>query len=44
MKEPQEKKIVISNVFARGIGYFNLRYYDGSQWVTSWNSKELPGY
>lgn len=39
---PQEKKIVISNVFARGIGYFNLRYYDGSQWVTSWNSKELP--
>ena len=39
---PQEKKIVISNVFARGIGYFNLRYYDGAQWVSSWNSKELP--
>jgi hypothetical protein len=39
---PQEKKIVISNVFARGIGYFNLRYYDGTQWVSSWNAKELP--
>ena len=39
---PQEEKIAINNIFARGIGYFNLRYYDGAQWVNSWNSKELP--
>lgn len=37
-----QKKVAVSSVFAKGIGYFNLRYYDGSQWVDQWNEKELP--
>jgi type II secretory pathway pseudopilin PulG len=36
------QKVAVNTVFAKGIGYFNLRYYDGSQWVNSWNQKELP--
>ena len=36
------QKVAVNTVFAKGIGYFNLRYYDGSQWVSSWNQKELP--
>lgn len=36
------QKVTVNTVFAKGIGYFNLRYYDGSQWVNSWNQKELP--
>lgn len=35
-------KISLNNVIAKDIGYFRLRYYDGSQWVNSWNKKNLP--
>ena len=34
--------IPLSAVFAKGIGFFHLRYYDGKQWVESWNDKKLP--